>query len=245
METEVSNDQYAPQALRERLEEVRKRIDRAVADRAHGEGDVELVAVGKTHPVEALQVLYDAGVRSFGASYVQEWEQKVEQLPDDIRWHFIGRLQSNKAKYIADRVQMVHSIDRKSVSKKLNKRCDEPMDVLLQINLADQETKGGVVPEKVHDLMDLVANYPRLNVRGLMGMPPYADDPEDNRQYFRRLRQTLARLQEYVEENYPDRREGLDQLSMGMTNDFEVAIDEGATIIRVGTALFGPRNYDD
>ena len=240
-----TDDQYAPETLRERLRDVRRRIDRAVEQRKYGDGDVELIAVSKTHPVEAIETLYDSGVRSFGASYVQEWEDKVDELPDDIRWHFVGRLQSNKAKRVADRVAMVHSIDRKSVTKKLAKRCDEPMDVLLQVDPAGQDSKGGVAPEGIENLMDLVADYPALRVRGLMGMPPYVDDPEDNRPHFRRLRETLHRLQEYVESNYPERREGLEELSMGMTNDFEVAIEEGATMIRLGTALFGKRDYDD
>ncbi len=241
----MSEDQYSKESMQRRLRDVRTRIERAVDHREHGEGEVELVAVGKTHPVEAMQQLYNAGVRSFGASYVQEWQRKAPRLPDDIRWHFIGRLQSNKAKYIADEVDLVHSVDRKSVSKRLNRRSEEPMDVLLQVNLGDQPTKGGVKSDKLEGLMDLVANYPKLRVRGLMGMPPYSEDPEDNRKYFRELRRALGRLQDYVEQKYPDRREGLEELSMGMTNDFEVAIDEGATIVRVGTALFGPRSYDD
>lgn len=241
----TENEQYTPEAMKHRFDRIRQRIDDAIAHRSHGDGDVELVAVSKTHPVEAIRHLYELGVTSFGASYVQEWEDKVDALPDDIRWHFVGRLQSNKAKRIADRVAMVHSIDRKSVTKKLHQRSSHEVDVLLQINLGDQQTKGGVLPDEIEELMDLVADYPRLRVRGLMGMPPYADDPEESRPYFRRLRETLQRLQQYVEHNHPEHRHGLDQLSMGMTNDFEVAIDEGATIIRLGTALFGPRNYDD
>lgn len=238
------NEQYDVAILRDRLDVASKKISRAV-ERRGGDDDVELVAVSKTHPVEAIEALYGAGVRSFGASYVQEWEAKAEALPDDIRWHFVGRLQSNKAKYVADRVAMVHSIDRKSVAKKLNRRSEEPVDVLLQVNLGQQDTKGGVAPEKLKDLMDLVAGYSKLCVRGLMGMPPYSDDPEDSRPYFRRLRQALASLRVYVEEEYPERLEALTELSMGMTNDYEVAIEEGATIVRLGTALFGPRNYDE
>ncbi len=239
-----NEEQYGPDVLRKRLACVRDAIAEA-KDRRDGDEDVELVAVSKTHPVEAIEVLYEAGVRSFGASYVQEWEEKARRLPDDIRWHFVGRLQSNKAKYIADRVAMVHSIDRKSVAKKLHRRCEQPMDVLLQVNLGQQETKGGVGPEKLGDLMDLVAGYPRLRVRGLMGMPPYRDDPEDNRPHFRTLRRALVELRATVEERFPERLGELTELSMGMTNDYRVAIEEGATIVRLGTALFGRRSYDD
>lgn len=236
--------QYAADILLKRLERVRARVADAVSRRGPGE-DVKLVAVTKTHPAEAVKVLYDAGLRRFGASYVQEWEQKAAELPDDIEWHFVGRLQSNKAKYIADRVATVHSVDRKSVMKSLNRRCETPMDVLLQVNLGGQDSKGGVAVDDLEDLMDLSVNYPRLRVRGLMGMPPYSDEPEDNRVHFQTLATALERLQAYVADTYPERREGLEELSMGMTNDFEVAIEEGATIIRLGTALFGKRDYDE
>ncbi len=237
--------QYDRDVLVDRLQVVEERIEKAAAAREETGDDVTIVAVSKTHPVEAVRCLYDAGIRDFGASYVQEWEEKAPELPDDIRWHFVGRLQSNKAKRVADRVAMVHSIDRKSVAKKLNRRCEHPIDVLLQVNLGEQASKGGVASDEIESLMELVANYPRLRVRGLMGMPPYSEEPEETRPYFRRLRETLGRLQKYVEQNHPNRRDGLDELSMGMTNDFEVAVEEGATIVRLGTALFGPRDYDE
>lgn len=237
-------EQYQKEALLKRLDDVRRRIDDA-RERRGGDAPVELVAVSKTHPVEAIKVLYDAGIRSFGESYVQEWQDKAQALPDDIDWHFVGRLQSNKARFVADSVALIHSVDRKSVAKALNRRSDEKVNVLLQVNLALQDTKGGVAAEKLPQLFDLVSRYEGLQVRGLMGMPPYADDPEDNRIYFRRLRKALSDLQDYVERKYPERREILSELSMGMSNDFEVAVEEGATIVRLGTILFGKRVYDD
>ena len=236
----TTDDQYAPEALRGRLKRVRARIDEAVERRGEGAA-VTLVAVTKGHPPEAIEVLYDAGVRHFGASYVQEWQDKVEAVPDDVKWHFVGRLQSNKAKYIADRVAMVHSADRNSVLKKLDRRSQSAMDVLLQVNPAMEPSKGGVALDDLEDLMDLAARYSGLRVRGLMGMPPFSDNPEDSRPYFRKMRRALEQLQDYVDEHYPGRRADLEHLSMGMTNDYEVAIEEGATIVRVGTALFGPR----
>ncbi len=244
LELRVSDEsKYSPELLRERLAGVREKIDGA-KKRRDVEGDVALIGVTKTHPPEAIRVLYEAGLRAFGASYVQEWEAKYPQLPDDIDWHFVGRLQSNKAKYIADRVIMVHSVDRKSVMKSLHRRCEEPVDILLQVNLGMEASKGGVPSDEIEALMERTLNYPRLRVRGLMGMPPYRDDPEDNRHHFRALRETLERLRDTVEERDPYRAKLLTELSMGMSNDYEVAIEEGATIIRLGTALFGPRSYD-
>lgn len=235
---------YDSERLLNRLEAVQAKVAAAKA-RRHDGAQVQLVAVSKTHPVEAIQTLYDAGLRHFGESYVQEWEGKVEALPPDITWHFVGRLQSNKAKHIADRVALVHSADRRSVMKALNRRSEAPMDVLLQVNLGGQRSKGGVASGEIEDLMEMAVSYPNLKVRGLMGMPPYSDDPEENRGYFVELRETLKRLQQYVETHHPERRQGLEELSMGMSNDFGVAIEEGATIIRVGTALFGERDYDE
>lgn len=238
------SEKYTADVILPRYHEVCERIEKAM-QRRDDDGEVRLIAVSKTHPAEAIRVLYDAGVRHFGESYVQEWRDKAKSLPDDIKWHFVGRLQSNKAKYIADDVAMVHSVDRRSVMKALNKRSEAPTNILLQVNLGLQDSKGGVAADKLEDLMTMSTEYPRLRVCGLMGMPPYNDDPEDNRQYFRTLRQALSRLQDFVEINYPARREILTELSIGMSQDFEVAIEEGATIIRIGTTLFGKRDYDE
>jgi pyridoxal phosphate enzyme (YggS family) len=237
-------DQYATDRMHERLEQVEERIDEACRRAGRDRDDITLVAVSKTHPVRAIQSLYDAGVRHFGASYVQEWEDKVDELPDDIQWHFVGHLQSNKAKYIADRIAMVHSVDRRSVMKELNKRADSPVDVVLQVNIAGQDSKSGVLPENLDDLLETTLDYPNLRVRGLMTLPPYVDDPEDNRERFGRMAELFDEAREWIEAT--DERDAsiFEHLSMGMTNDFEVAIEEGATIIRLGTALFGPRDYD-
>lgn len=233
------------EALQRRLEEVQRRVEEAIARRGSEGPPVELVAVSKTHPVEAIRVLYEAGILSFGESYVQEWEEKAPLLPEDIRWHFIGRLQSNKARFLTDQVELIHSVDRKSLMRALQRRSENPVEVLLQVNLGMQKTKGGVAFEDLERVMEQAANYPNLRVRGLMGMPPYAEDPEASRPYFQRLRQGLEELQGFVERRFPERREELTELSMGMSNDFEVAIEEGATIVRVGTVLFGERRYDE
>ncbi|MGM0557439.1 MAG: YggS family pyridoxal phosphate-dependent enzyme [Myxococcota bacterium] len=236
--------QYAPEQLRSRLDRVRERIRDACEHVGRSLDEVTLVAVSKTHPVHALQTLYDAGHRTFGESYVQEWEDKAPELPDDIEWHFIGHLQSNKAKYLADDVAMVHSVDRKSVMKELNKRSQGRVDVLLQVNIADQDSKSGVLPDNLLSLCEKTLNYPNLRVRGLMTIPPYVDEAEDNREHFARMRGLFDEAREWFAAETDD-ADAFEHLSMGMTADFEVAVEEGATIVRVGTGIFGQRHYDE
>jgi hypothetical protein len=237
-------EQYAPEQLRSRLERVRERIEEACVRVNRAPDSVTLVAVSKTHPIHALQTLYDAGQRTFGESYVQEWQDKAPDLPDDIEWHFIGHLQSNKAKYIAEDVTMVHSVDRKSVMKELNKRSEGPVDVLLQVNIADQDSKSGVQPDNLIGLCEKTLAYPNLRVRGLMTIPPYVEDPGENREHFASMRGLFDDGRAWFSENTDD-ADAFEHLSMGMTADFEVAIEEGATIVRVGTGIFGQRHYDD
>lgn len=230
--------------LTSRLDEVEARI-RAACKRAGRERtDVTLIAVSKTHPIEAIEVLAELGVRDFGESYVQEWQEKAGELEDGVRWHFIGGLQSNKARFVAGDVALIHSVDRKTLVKALARRSDEPVDVLLQVNISGEDSKGGVEPEALNDFYASVVAREALRVRGVMGMAPYADDPEEARPYFRRLRELYEGLVAYARDHAPQRAEELREISMGMSGDFEVAIEEGATLIRVGSALFGERNYN-
>lgn len=244
MSEDDADNQYDSRRMVDRLDRVEDRIARACDRASRDQEGVTLVAVSKTHPVRAIRHLYDAGLRQFGASYVQEWQDKAPELPDDIDWHFVGHLQSNKARYVVDRVALVHSVDRRSVMKQLNKRCESPVDVLLQINIAGQDSKSGVAPDELTDLLETTLEFPNLRLRGLMTLPPHVDDPEDNRPRFARMRELFDRAREWLEAS--DERDAsiFEHLSMGMTNDFEVAIEEGATIVRLGTALFGPRHYD-
>jgi pyridoxal phosphate enzyme (YggS family) len=239
----TSADAYEPETLRQSLAEVQKRVAEALV-RAPGTDEVILVAVSKTHPVDAMSTLYDAGQRHFGESYVQEWQDKAAELPDDIVWHFVGHLQSNKAKYLADEIALIHSVDRKSVMKKLHRRSDEPVEVLLQVNIAGQDTKSGVEPGGLIDLLALSRNYASVQVCGLMTIPPYVDDPEQNRAHFQKMRELFEQAKAWLEENAAEDAAAFRHLSMGMTADFEVAIEEGATIVRVGTGIFGHREYD-
>jgi len=237
------------QRLRDNLDAIRQRIQDACARAGRSSDAVTLVAVSKTHSVDTIRALFDAGQREFGESYVQEWQDKTTQLSDpkysDIRWHFIGHLQSNKARFISEKIALIHSVDRKSVLKSLQKSADAPIDVLLQVNVGNQASKGGVAPDGVIQFLKTALGYADIRVCGLMCIPPYVDDPEDNRGYFRQMRELFERAHAWLgEQEDGDLSAHFRYLSMGMSGDFEVAIEEGATHIRVGTALFGARDYD-
>ncbi len=203
-------------------------------------GTVRLVAVSKKVPLERLQEAVDAGQRLFGENYLQEALEKINRLPPDISWHFIGHLQTNKAKLAASCFQAIETIDRLKLARTLDRHLmdlDRAMSVLIQVNIGREPQKSGVLPEEAEELLRGMADCSNLRVKGLMAMPPYFDDPEAARPFFRQLRHLAAELA----------NKGLlgghgpIELSMGMSGDFEVAIEEGATLVRVGTALFGPR----
>ena len=208
------------------------RVERATAHARRAPGSVCLVAVSKLQPADAVRAAHAAGARVFGENYAQELRAKQEALADLApEWHFVGRLQRNKAKDMAGRTALVHSIDGLELAAALDHRAAAAgavQRVLVEVNLAGETTKGGVAPEALPDLLAAMAPLPALRCVGLMTMPPPAADPEANRPTFRQLAGLAARL-------------SLPELSMGMSDDFEVAIEEGATIVRVGTAIFGPR----
>jgi pyridoxal phosphate enzyme (YggS family) len=225
--------------LRERLARVTERL-RAAEERAgRRPGGVTLVAVSKKVPAGRIREAFALGHRVFGESYVQEALTKVDELPSDIVWHFIGRLQTNKAKQAADAFALVESLDRPSLADALEKAAaarDVRLRVLVQVNLAGEETKAGASPEGTVELVRRAAEWPHLRIAGFMTIPPYSSDPEATRPYFRALRELRDRVAAMA-------LPGVDlaELSMGMSGDYEVAVEEGATIVRVGTALFGPR----
>lgn len=190
--------------------------------------DVTLVAVSKTVPIDQIRALYDLGHRDFGESRQQELTQKREALPDDVRWHFVGKLQSNKAKRVADSCSWIHTLDSESQIKELAKS-SKTIDGLIEINIAEEPQKSGISPQALDRFAEIVLNCTQVRLRGLMAVGPVVHNPEDMRPYFRRLKDLLSRLQ------------GADCLSMGMSQGFEVAIQEGSTHIRVGSAIFGER----
>ena len=204
--------------------------DRAEAIRARVPAGVTLVAVSKTQPAEAIREAYAAGLRDFGENYAQEWKAKADALADlaDLRWHFVGSLQTNKVKLLAGRVAYVHAVDRLELARELSKRwaaLGKTVQVFLEVNTGGEESKGGCAPAEVEALAGAVRGLPGVELAGLMCIPPPEGDP---RPHFRTLRALRDRL-------------GLRELSMGMSGDWEAAIEEGATFVRIGTALFGAR----
>jgi hypothetical protein len=227
----------ATQFLPARLEAVRARITAAAVRAGRDPGSVRLVAVSKQQPVEAIAAAAGAGQLEFGENYVQEAVPKIAALRGrPLTWHFIGQLQGNKTREVAEHFQWVHTVDRARIASRLDAQRPHfagPLEVLLQVRLADEPGKGGAAPEQLPALADAVTRLPRLRLRGLMCIPPPAADEAARRAPFRRLRELLEDLNR--------RGHSLDVLSMGMSDDLEAAILEGATLVRIGTAVFGPR----
>ena len=216
-------------ALRERLAAVRERIARAAERARRDPAQITLLAVTKLFPAAVIREAWELGLREFGENYVQEFEEKAPAVADlaAARFHLIGHLQSNKSKKAAELFQVVQTVDSPKLARRLNE-AGRPLDVMLEVKLSEEEGKSGADPAALAQLIDSVRGCANLRLLGLMTMPPWTEDPEASRPYFRRLRE-LAQPH------------GLPQLSMGMSHDFEAAIEEGATCVRVGTALFGMR----
>ncbi len=222
------------------LIDVRNRIVAVCGRSGRNPQDVLLVAVSKTFGREALREALDAGQQDFGENYVQELTEKRRTLNDPgIRWHYIGHLQSNKAKYIAEYVHLIHSIDNEHVARELDRRAEKAkraINILLEVHTTDEATKFGVLPARTVELTKAISSLKRVRIQGLMTMGPFSDDPNDSRPSFRQLGELKRKIETEGIENVTMRH-----LSMGMTHDFEIAIEEGATIVRVGTAIFGKR----
>ena len=224
----------------DRLNETRARVADAAARAGRSPADVLLIAVSKTFPIEAVRAAYDAGQRDFGENRVQDALQKIDASADmDIRWHLIGHLQSNKARRAAERIALIHSIDSVDLLRRIEAAAAEASrrpQLLVQVDLAAEATKHGAAPEIVPAIFDEGRHCTAAELVGLMLLPPLAENPDDARPWFRRLRELRDRL---LDGGVPSSM--LRQLSMGMSHDFEVAIEEGATMVRVGTAIFGHR----
>jgi pyridoxal phosphate enzyme (YggS family) len=223
--------------IRRNLEKVKRRLDDAARRAGRDPADIQLVAVTKTVGLERLKEAVATGLTLFGENYVQEAKTKIASLGPGLTWHFIGHLQSNKAKAAVELFDLIHSVDRLSLAQALEQaaaRRDKLQKILLQVNLAGEASKSGTAPEHAQDLLREISKMPHLRVLGLMTMPPWFDDPERVRPYFRALRELRDRLRGLHLADLPE-------LSMGMTGDFEAAISEGATLVRIGTAIFGQR----
>ncbi|WP_432822213.1 YggS family pyridoxal phosphate-dependent enzyme [Trichloromonas sp.] len=226
--------------IEQNIEEIRKRMAAACARSDRRAEEVALVAVSKTKPAEMIEAAAAAGQTLFGESYVQEFTAKQEEVRSAVTWHFIGGLQGNKVKYLRGRVSMIHSVDRLSLAQEIDRQwgiLGEPLDILLQANIGGETSKSGTSSdEELFRLAREVSTLPNLRVRGLMTLPPYEEDPEQVRPYFRRLRELAEEIETLALPGVEMR-----ELSMGMSHDFEVAIEEGATLVRVGSAIFGER----
>ncbi|MBO4838456.1 MAG: YggS family pyridoxal phosphate-dependent enzyme [Lachnospiraceae bacterium] len=227
--------------IAENLELINARIAAACEQAGRPRDSVRLIAVSKTKPAEMVAEAYAAGQRLFGENHAQELTAKKPVLPDDIEWHFIGNLQRNKVKYVVGAAALIHSVNSAALAKEIDRVAGNrglTQDVLAEINVGGEESKQGADADEARNLVEAIAALPHLRLRGLMTVAPPADDPETVRPVFRRLREMLAEYAPLTREP-----ELFDQLSMGMTGDFEAAIEEGATCVRIGTAIFGAREY--
>ena len=224
--------------LAENLEKVRTRIAQAATKVGRAVDDVELVAISKTHPADKVREVYEAGQTLFGESRVQEARVKIPELPSNLRWHFVGHLQKNKIRHALPLFEMVHSVDSLSLAQEINRIADEEglhPRMLLEVNVAGEGSKFGFTPEALRAEMEALLGLPRLSIEGLMTIPPLSDEAEASRRFFVDLRELRGALEGEFQLKLP-------HLSMGMTNDFTVAVEEGATLVRVGTAIFGERS---
>ena len=224
-----------------------KAVEAKVAAAAERSGrkreDILLLAVSKTKPVEVIRQAVECGLTALGENKVQEIMDKYEPMGEGVHWHLIGHLQTNKVKYIIDKVDMIHSVESLKLAEEIEKRAaakELVMDILVEVNVADEESKFGIIPEKAEEFIREISKKEHLRVRGLMTVAPFVENSEENREYFRQMKQ----LQVDINAKKIDNIE-MDVLSMGMTGDYEVAIEEGATIVRVGTGIFGERDYSN
>lgn len=228
--------------ITDNIDHVEKKIAEACERAGRPRESVQLIAVSKTKPVPDLMEALNYGHNVFGENKVQEIRDKVEAMgTEGIHWHMIGHLQANKVKYLIGVVDLIHSVDNDKLAAEIEKQAakhDVVMDVLCEVNMAGEETKFGLKPEETMDFVKRISELPHLKIRGLMTIAPYTEDPESNRVYFKGLRELKDRINA---EHIPG--VDMDTLSMGMTGDYEVAIEEGATLVRVGTGIFGERHY--
>lgn len=227
--------------VKEQYMEVKERVHKSCLNASRKPEEVTLIAVSKTKPVEMLKEVYECGCRHFGENKVQELVEKYEELPKDIKWHMIGHLQRNKVKYIVGKTFLIHSVDSLRLAEEISKEAVKKsvnVDILIEVNVAMEESKFGTTLEEAVKLTEQIAQLPNIHVKGYMTIAPFVQNPEENREYFKKLKQLSVDI---IRKNIDN--VSVEFLSMGMTNDYEVAISEGANFVRVGTGIFGERDY--
>ena len=227
--------------IRDNLEQVKQKIKDACDRAGRDEKDVTLISVSKTKPLSMLTEAYEAGARDFGENKVQELLDKIPLMPEDVRWHMIGHLQRNKVKYIVGKVYMIHSVDSLRLAEEISKEAvkqQTEVRILLEVNVAGEESKFGATVEETEELVQSVSRLPGIRICGLMTIAPFVENAEDNRLFFRKLRQMSVDIERKNIDNV-----SMNVLSMGMTGDYTVAVEEGAAYVRVGTGIFGERDY--
>ena len=225
----------------ENIQNVRKNINEACLRCGRDPKEVTLIAVSKTKPVEDVRAAMAAGMEYFGENKVQELTVKMDAITQPLHWNMIGHLQKNKVKYIVGRVDLIHSVDSVDLARKIQTEAAKKKveaNILLEVNVSGEESKFGVRPENLEDVVRKIAVLPNVHIKGLMTVAPFTQDPEENRQYFKNLRNLAVDIKSKNIDNV-----SMSVLSMGMTGDYTVAIEEGATMVRVGTGIFGERNY--
>lgn len=226
----------------ENIEAVRKNINAACKKAGRNPDEVTLIAVSKTKPYSDIEAALPSGILDYGENKVQELSEKYEVLPKNIHWHMIGHLQRNKVKYLVGKVKLIHSVDSIRLANQIETefaKKDKTADILIEVNMANEESKFGVSANEAIDLIKEISLLPHIRIQGLMTIAPYTDNPETNRTYFSKMKKLSVDIRDKNIDNV-----SMNVLSMGMTGDYQVAIEEGATMVRVGTGIFGERNYN-
>lgn len=226
----------------ENINAVRENIKKACDNSGRNIEDITLIAVSKTKPYTAIEEALKSGIVDYGENKVQEMAEKFEILPKNIKWHMIGHLQRNKVKYLVGKTELIHSVDSLRLAEQIEKdfeKVGEYADILVEVNMAQEESKFGITAQETEELIRAISKLPHVRIKGLMTIAPYTDDAETNRVYFRKMKQLSVDIAAKNIDNV-----SMSVLSMGMTGDYQVAIEEGATMVRVGTGIFGERNYN-
>ena len=228
--------------IQENIKLVEENIKKACEKVGRDVNEVTLIAVSKTKPYTAIEEALPTGVKDYGENKDQELCDKYEILPKDIKWHMIGHLQRNKVKYLVGKASLIHSVDSIRLAEQIEKeyaKADEIANILIEVNMAQEESKFGITSEETEQLVREIAKFPHIRIKGLMTIAPYTDNPESNRVYFRNMKKLSVDIENKNIDNV-----SMSVLSMGMTGDYQVAVEEGATLVRVGTGIFGERNYN-